>query len=208
MENLDKEKISLKNSFERLVLNLSKLPAIGNKTASRLAAYIIKSEKNFCEELSESIISARNNITFCKICGCYAESELCVFCENGGRDTSVICVVEEPLDVWPIEKTGCFRGLFHILMGVISINKGVSPGDLNITSLLKRIRDNKIKELIFAMNPTLDGESTSLYLKKKIFEIAPDLKISRLAMGLPAGSLLEYADRETLSKSLNNRVNL
>ncbi len=197
MNTFTSENKKIKNSFEKLIANLSQLPSIGNKTAERLAAYIVKADAVFVKELSESILTAKENIKFCSICGAYAESDICRFCSDTERDQGIICVLEEPLDIWPIERTCGFKGVYHILMGIISIHKGISPSDLNINTLINRIKNGKIKEVIFAMNPTLDGDSTAFFLK---------MKISRLAMGLPAGSMLEYADRETLGRAIANRT--
>jgi len=206
MELTIKKRLTI-NSFDRLVNNLSKLPAIGNKTAIRLASFLIKTDADYANELAESIINAKKSISLCKICGNYSEGEYCVFCSNPSRTHKSICVVEEPLDIFNIENTGNYKGLYHVLLGTISIQKGIGPSDLNIGTLLERLKKNSTEEIIIATNPTLDGDSTALFLKRKIEEIG-NFKITRPAMGLPSGSIIEFTDRETLSRAFVNRINL
>ncbi len=194
------------NSLERLITNLSKLPTIGRKTAIRLAAHLIKETEKNAAELADSIIAVKQNIRFCKICANYAEEEICLICSDLKRNNSIICIVEEPFDILNIEKTGRFNGLYHVIGGAISIQKGITPDNLNIESLLLRIKSGNISEIIIAANPTHEGETTALFLKQKIYEISPDLKITRLATGLPSGSIIEYTDKETLSGALTNRI--
>ncbi|MBP7652213.1 recombination protein RecR [Candidatus Dependentiae bacterium] len=206
MEQYSKRSLSI-NSFDRLVNNLSKLPTIGSKTAVRLASFIIKSEESFVEEFAESITNAKQTISFCKICGNYAENEYCIYCSNPERTHKSICVVEEPLDIFNIENTGNYKGMYHVLLGTISIHKGIGPANLNIGTLLNRLKENTTEEIIIATNPTLDGDSTALFLKKKIEELG-NFKITRPAMGLPSGSVIEFTDRETLSRAFVNRIKL
>ncbi|HON56332.1 MAG TPA: recombination mediator RecR [bacterium] len=198
---------TINTSLERLITNLSKLPTIGRKTALRLAAFLIKENNEFAKELADSIIAIKEKILLCKKCGNYSETELCNICSAENRDSAIICVVEEPFDILNIEKTGQFNGLYHTLSGVISIQKGVMPEDLKIEKLLERIKTENIKEIIIALNPTQEGETTALYLKQKILETAAkNIKITRLATGLPLGSIIEYTDKDTLSGALANRI--
>jgi len=198
------------NYFDELANNFTKLPAIGSKTAVRLAAFIVKSDKEIAEKLAESILNAKKHIKTCKICGNYSETDFCGYCLSDKRLKNIICIVEEPLDILTIEKTGGFKGVYHVLNGALSIQRGIGPSGLNIQSLLSRLqnKDSHITEIIIATNPTLDGDSTALYLKKKIEELGINVKITRLAMGLPSGSNIEYSDRETLSRALINRTEL
>jgi len=193
-------------TFEKLITLLSKLPAIGNKSAMRLATFIAKTDEDYVFDLANTIINFKKSIKYCRICGNYTFNNLCSFCEDIKRDKEIICVIEEPIDIQNIEKTGIFKGVYHILNGVISIAKGKTPDDLRIKELLERIQKNPPKEVIIATNPTLDGETTALYLKNKITEFNNNIKVSRLAVGLPSGSIIEYADKETLQRAFDHRI--
>lgn len=188
--------------FQKLIEMFEKLPGVGNKTAQRYAFKILESEK---ENIDEYITVLKNitNIKKCKTCGFLTESTECAICKDKTRDDSTIMVVEGPQDVVAIENTGMYKGRYHVLGGLISSSKGVFPEDLEINKLVNRI-DNNVKELILALSPTMDGEMTSLYIDKVLKE--KNIKVTRLANGLPMGSSLDYADELTLIKAMSNRT--
>ena len=188
--------------FQKLIEMFEKLPGVGTKTAQRYAFKILESEK---ENIDEYINVLKNitNIKKCKTCGFLSESTECVICKDITRDDSTIMVVEGPQDVVAIENTGMYKGKYHVLGGLISSSKGVFPEDLDINKLVNRI-DDKVKEIILALSPTMDGEMTSLYIDKILKE--KEIKITRLANGLPMGSSLDYADELTLIKAMSNRT--
>lgn len=185
---------------------LSKLPGIGKKTAQRLAIHILKSENQQVENLISSLRDLKEKIRFCSRCFNLSEDELCTICKSEKRDKSILCVVEEASDVIAIEKTHEFRGLYHVLGGVLSPLTGITPESLHIKELLKRFENEEIKEVILALNPDTEGEATSLYLAKlmKPFEI----NITRIARGLPIGGDLEFADDATIGRAILNRSSI
>jgi len=189
--------------MERAITELSKLPGIGRKSAQRLVFYLLKQPRHEIEKLSEAVIAISEKIRFCSLCFNITEEDPCSICKSEKRDKSLICVVEEANDVLALERTGEFRGLYHVLGGALSPLEGVGPEDLHIKELLRRLTDS-ISEIIIATNPNTEGEATALYLEKLIrpFEI----KMTRIARGLPVGSDLEYADDVTLIKALEGRV--
>lgn len=189
-------------SLQKLIQELSRLPGIGPKTAQRLAIHILRSPAEEAFSLAQSIKDAKEKIRACSVCGNFTEEEPCLICGDKERDHSLICVVEHPSDLIAIEKTKCYRGVYHVLGGAISPIDGINPQDLNIQVLLDRLKEG-VKEVIVATNPNAAGEATALYLAKiiKSFKI----KITRLAHGLPVGGDLEFADEVTLSKSLEGR---
>ena len=187
----------------QLIDELSKLPGIGPKTAQRLTYFMIRMPENNALALSEAIKAIKERIKFCSICHNITEQEICELCSNPSRDQSRICVVEEPLDVLVLERTRSFNGVYHVIHGVISPLNGIGPEDLKIPSLIKRVTEKSVEELILAMNPNLEGEATSMYIHNLTSDCIS--KITRLARGLPAGGDLEYADEITLSRALEGR---
>lgn len=185
---------------------LSKLPGIGKKTAQRLALFILKSEEQSVENLVKSIKELKTKLRFCSRCFNISENELCEICKSPKRDNSVICIVEEASDVIAIEKAHEFNGLYHVLGGVLSPLSGVNPESLKIKELLKRFESENIKEVILALNPDTEGETTSLYLAKLIKPLVS--KVSRIARGLPIGGDLEFADEATIGRAVLGRIEL
>lgn len=189
--------------MQKVIEQLGKLPGIGQKTAERLAFYLLKQHPQNLEEFGNSVNNLRKNLFFCKTCHNLTENEFCQICANPKREQTVVCVVEEVLDVIAFEKTDEFRGVYHVLQGVISPINGVSPNDLTIESLKNRVAEGLIQEVILATNPTIEGEATALYIARALQPW--NIKITRIARGLPTGSDLEYADKLTLSRSLQGR---
>lgn len=180
---------------------LSKLPGIGKKSASRLTYHLLKNQqlsKNILLILNDVI----NNIKTCKFCGQYTTDEICDICSNNKRDESLLCIIEEQNDMIAIENTGTFHGLYHILMGSINPLHGYGPDKLRIKELKERITKASFKDVLVATNPTIEGEATFLYIKSLIQEINPDIRISKLATGIPMGGSLEYSDKLTLTKAI------
>lgn len=188
-------------SFENLISIFEKLPGVGNKTAQRYAFSLLKKSDEEINEIVQNILNTKN-IEKCKICGFITDENECLFCKDTSRDKSTIMVVANSQDVVAIEKTGSYKGLYHVLNGLISSTKGIYPEDIDIDQLLKRINDS-IREIIIATSPTLDGEMTALYLDKILKD--KNVLVTRLAHGLPMGSSLDYADDLTLIKALDNR---
>lgn len=192
-------------TFKKLIENFSSLPSVGPKMAERLVLFLFKQNKEKIKDFSENLL-ALQKLSSCKKCFNIAEDELCDICENSKRDQAIICVVEEPLDIISIERTGTYRGLYHVLGGVIFSN--ADNKDLKISELLARIKKENIKEVILATNPTTEGDGTALYIKRKIKDLDTGMKISRLAKGMSTGGDIEYADEATLSAALTNRKEL
>ena len=188
----------------RLIFAFSRLPGIGPKTAQRLAFYLAKSKGGELEELITSLQGIQR-IGFCSICGFYSEGEICTICKDEERDRGMICVVERPQDIIALEKAG-FRGTYHVLQGVLSPLAGVGPDDLRIRELLQRVTQGGVREVILAINPSVDGEATALFLAEKLR--SSPLKITLIARGLPSGGDLEFADEITLSQALEGRREL
>ena len=189
--------------LNELVNQFSRLPGIGKKTAQRLAFSILEQPPERAKKFAEALIEAREKIHFCKKCQAFTDLEVCAVCSDERRDRSVICVVEEPSDVMAFERTREYRGLYHVLHGVISPLDGIGPEQLRIKELMVRLSDSRIKEVIMATNPTVEGEATASYLSRIIKPMG--IKISRLAYGIPVGGDLEYADEVTLTKALEGR---
>ena len=185
---------------------LSKLPSIGKKTAQRLALHILKSDKEQVNDLIKSIKELKTKIRFCERCFNLAEEELCEICKSGKRDKSVLCVVEEASDVIAIEKTNEFNGIYHVLCGVLSPLSGINPDQLKIKEMIRRFENEEIKEVILALNPDTEGETTSLYLAKLIKPLG--IKVTRIARGLPIGGDLEFADEATIGRAILSRSDL
>lgn len=187
----------------RLIDELSKLPGVGNKTAQRLAFYILNMPMGEVEQLSNAITNAKRNIKYCEICCNITDSDVCSICSNTKRDAGIICVVEDPKDVVAMEKTREFKGLYHVLNGAISPMEGIGPEELKIKELLKRVGENDIKEIILATNPNIEGEATAMYISRLLKPLR--IKVTRIAHGIPVGGDLEYADEVTLMKALEGR---
>ena len=190
-------------SIEKLIDSLIKLPGIGRRSAERVIAYILGAPKDEIKTLAEAISKVKESVHFCSLCHNLSEEEFCKICQDSRRQKDVICIVEKPSDVTAIEKSGSFTGVYHVLLGSISPLEGRGPADLKIDSLMNRIKNNSIKEIIIATDADTEGETTSLYLTRLIKPLG--VKLSRIGLGLPVGSNLEYADSNTLSKSLESR---
>lgn len=190
-------------SIEKLIERLTKLPGIGRRSAERIVTYILGVSKEEIKNLSEAIVRVKENVKFCSICNNLSEEEVCRICQDQRRQKDIICIVEKPGDVTAIEKAGNYRGLYHVLMGAIAPLEGKGPTDLKIGGLLSRIKQNNIKEVIIATDADTEGETTALYLTKLIRPLG--INISRIGLGIPVGSNLEYADSSTLSKALESR---
>lgn len=194
----------LPKSVRTLIEELSKLPGIGPKSAQRLAIHLLHSPMSRVKPLGEAILGLKENVMFCNICWNIAESDPCWVCSDGTRDQSIVCIVEDVLDVVALEKTGEFKGAYHVLHGALSPIDGVGPEQLKIAELFDRIKiGGVVKEVILATNPSLEGEATALYIQKHLRDMG--VKITRIARGLPVGADLEYADEITLTKALQGR---
>lgn len=190
----------------RLINEFSKLPGIGKRTAERLAYYIIETDKEEAYKLSAAINETKEKIKFCSKCYNLSENELCEICSDKRRDTTTICVIERPKDIISIERTKEFKGVYHVLHGHISPMDGIGPDDIKLRELIKRARDEEINEIIVATNPTVEGEATSMYISKLLK--FSDIKVTRLAHGIPIGGNLEYTDEMTLSKAFEGRIEI
>lgn len=187
----------------RLIDELARLPGIGNKTAQRLAFHLLNAPPEAAHNLARAMTEARDSVRFCKICANLTDSEVCQVCADAGRDQTQICVVAEPKDVVAMEKARGYKGVYHVLQGVISPLNGVDAENLTIRQLLARLEGGQVKEVILATNPNVEGDATALYLARLIKPLG--VKVTRIARGLPVGAHLEYADEMTLSKALEGR---
>lgn len=187
----------------RLIEQFNRLPSIGKKTAKRLAFYMLTMPESEAREFAEAVIAAKTDIRLCDICQNITDTEICHICSDETRDQSTICVMESPGDVISIEKTREYKGLYHILHGVISPMDGIEPSDIRIAELLKRLQDGNVKEVIMATNPTIEGEATAMYISRLIKPLG--VKVTRIAHGVPVGGDLEYADEVTLTMALEGR---
>lgn len=192
-------------SLERLVNQFAKLPGIGRKTAARLAYHVLSKPEQEVKEFADALMGAKQNLKLCSVCCCLSETEVCDVCADERRDSSIICVVEDSRSMTAIEDTKEYRGVYHVLGGVISPLDGIGPEQLAIKPLIKRLGGD-ISEVIVATNPSIEGESTAMYLKKLIAPMG--IKVTRLAYGLQVGATLEYADVSTLSKAIERRTEL
>ena len=190
----------------RLVCELSKLPGVGEKPAARLAFHILRAPEADATALARAIAELRAKIRLCGLCWDFTEDDPCAICRDARRDGSLLCVVAHPQDVLAIERTGGYRGLYHVLHGVLSPLEGIGPDDLRITELVKRCGGGDIREVIVATNPSVEGETTAIYLAKLIRPLG--VRISRIATGVPMGGELEYADRLTLARAIDGRRDL
>jgi len=193
----------LPEPLTRLVEQLQRLPGIGAKSAQRLAFHVLKNPREDADRLCEAIRDVKERVTYCSVCNNITDSDPCVFCTGPTRDGRVICVVEEPQNVTVVEKTQGFKGLYHVLMGALSPLHGVGPDDIKIKGLLTRVGDGTVEEVILATNPTVEGEATALYLARLLKPLG--VRVTRIAMGIPVGSDLEYADEVTMTRAMEGR---
>lgn len=193
-------------SIEKLIESFERLPSIGNKTAARLAFYLLNSSEQETNDFVNSIIEAKKNLKYCSKCYNISDTDPCPICANPKRDISSICVVEDVRDIIAMEKTHEFKGVYHVLHGSISPMNGVGPDDIKIKELLARLMDGQVKEVILATNPRVEGEATAMYLSKLIKPLG--IKVTRIAHGIPVGGDLEYTDEVTLTKALEGRREL
>jgi len=194
------------DSITALTGALSQLPGIGPRSAERIALYLVQADSGAVKHLAETIVAARERVRFCEICGSLTEQSPCGLCTDPRRDASLVCVVEKAVDILTVEKSGTFRGKYHVLGGKISPLNGVEPDDLNITGLERRLTNEPVQEVIIAIGSDVEGDATSFYLAKRLAR--PGLTITRIAHGLPAGTGLEFADEITLSRALEGRREL
>ncbi len=187
----------------RLIEELHKLPGIGPKSAQRLTYHLLRAPAEDARALAQAILEVKEKITLCSICQNVTDADPCSICDDHGRDSASLCVVEEPLDILALERTRSFKGRYHVLHGVLSPMDGTGPGDLKIQELLERLRSGEVTEIILATNPNLEGEATAMYISRLLKPL--DLRITRLARGLPMGGDLEYADDVTLTRALEGR---
>jgi recombination protein RecR len=191
------------SAFARLVNEFSRLPGIGRKTAERLSYHLLKADEGLARRLARAILEVRERVRFCSNCGNMTEEDPCAICRNPSRNRRLLCVVEEPRDVWAIERTGTFRGTYHVLMGALSPLDGIGPDQLRVKELLDRVRKEDTEEVVVATDPDVEGDATALYLSKLLKPL--HIRVTRIASGLPSGGDLEYADSVTLSRALNGR---
>ena len=188
----------------RLIDEFHRLPGVGPKTAQRLTFFLLRAPKEQAQSLAEALVQLKDRIVSCSICANIAEENPCAICRDEARDRSIVCVVEEPLDVLALERTREYHGLYHVLHGAISPVEGIGPEDLRIQELLNRLqRDSAVKEIVLATNPNLEGEATAMYLERLIKPLG--IRMTRLARGLPVGGDLEYADEVTLTRAIEGR---
>lgn len=190
--------------LQDLIHELSRLPGIGEKSAQRLTYFFLESDKEEVERLANALIKAKDEIIECEICRNYTDQSPCSICSNDWRDPSIVCVVESPKDLLAMERTQKFNGQYHVLHGVIVPERGILPNQLRIKELLERLKEGHIKEIVLATNPTRNGDTTALYLARVLKEL--DVKVTRLAHGIPIGGDLEYYDEVTIATALNHRV--
>lgn len=197
-------------NFPKEVQKLSELfgslPNVGPKLSNRIALYLSINAKDLAKRMAESIDDMIANTMPCRLCGNISNTELCSICEDDLRDKSQIMVVEDPLDLINIEGSGEFKGIYHVLNGLISPINGIGPEEIRIPELIKRLKEENLKEIVIALNPTIEGEATGLYIKQEILKITPDIKVTRLAKGIPVGGDIEYVSGQTIVDSLRSRV--
>jgi recombination protein RecR len=195
--------LSLPAPLSDLIDQLRRLPGIGTKGAQRLAFHILKTPREEAERLCDAIRGVKERVTYCSVCNNITDTDPCIFCSSASRDPRTICVVEEPQNVNVVEKTGGFKGAYHVLMGVLSPLHGVGPDDLKIKGLLDRVAADRVEEVILATSPTVEGEATAHYLARLLKPLG--VKVTRIAMGIPVGSDLEYADEITMTRAMEGR---
>jgi recombination protein RecR len=187
----------------RLIAECRRLPGIGQKSAQRIAFHLLRAPREDAERLAQALLDVKDKLTLCAECNNISDAELCLYCRDPHRDHSLLCVVEEPHNILPVETTNTFRGIYHVLHGTISPLRGIGPEQLKIKGLVDRIHNGEIHEIIVATNPTVEGEATAVYLSRLLKPLGP--RVTRIAMGIPVGSDLEFADEVTMSRSLENR---
>ncbi|HSJ37037.1 MAG TPA: recombination mediator RecR [Planococcus sp. (in: firmicutes)] len=192
--------------ISKLMESFMKLPGIGPKTAARLAFFVLGMKEDTVLDFAKALVDAKRNLSFCSVCGHITDMDPCHICQDQKRDRTTICVVQDPKDVIAIEKMRDYSGLYHVLQGAISPMEGIGPEDINVPTLLKRLQDEQVEELILATNPTIEGEATAMYISRLVKPSG--IKTTRIAHGLPVGGDLEYADEVTLSKALEGRREL
>ena len=192
--------------IKRLIMELGKLPGIGEKTATRLATFILRASEEDARRLAESVLEVKQKIRLCSVCFNLAEGDLCEICMDPSRDKGLICVVEEPDSLIAIEESSSFRGTYHVLHGALSPLDGIGPDHLRLQEFLKRVEDNRVEEIIVATNPSVQGEATALLISKFVKSLG--VKVTRIALGVPVGGDLKYMDKMTLSKSMEYRRGL
>jgi len=192
--------------LERLIRRLSRLPGIGERSAQRIALHLLHAPPEESAELASAVADARARVGFCPRCGFYAEGDLCIICADGKRREGILCVVEQPVDVLSLEKSGIYRGRYHVLGGVISPLDGVHPEDLALDALAERVRSESVKEIVLALSGGVEGETTALYIAEVLAGTA--VRLTRLARGLPVGGNLEYMDEATLQRAFEGRVEM
>jgi recombination protein RecR len=187
----------------RLIAECKRLPGIGQKSAQRIAFHVLRVPREDAERLAQALLDVKDKLTLCAECNNISDAELCLYCRDPHRDHSLLCVVEEPHNIVPVEATNTFRGVYHVLHGAISPLRGVGPEQLKVKGLIDRVHNGELQEIILATNPTVEGEATAVYLSRLLKPLGP--KVTRIAMGIPVGSDLEFADEVTMSRSLENR---
>jgi recombination protein RecR len=190
----------------RLILEIKRLPGIGQKSAQRIAFHVLRSKREDVDRLMQALIDVKEKLGICTICNNISDGEVCSYCRDSSRDQGTICVIEEPHNILPIETTRQFNGVYHVLHGAISPLRGIGPEQLRIKSLLHRVDNGAIQEVILATNPTVEGEATASYLSRLLKPLG--VRVTRIAMGIPVGSDLEFADEVTMTKSMENRREL
>ena len=193
----------LPEPLARLVEQFQKLPGIGAKSAQRLAFHILRTPREETERLCDAVRDVKERVTYCSVCNNITDADPCIYCTSATRDPRIICVVEEPQNVSVVERTGGFKGAYHVLMGTLSPLHGVGPDDLKIKGLLARVGSGQVEEVILATNPTVEGEATALYLARLLRPLG--VRVTRIAMGIPVGSDLEYADEITMARAMEGR---
>ena len=198
--------MKLPKAIERVIESFERLPGIGPKSAQRLTFYLLHVPQSDLERMAESLINLKKETVMCSVCSNIGEEDPCWICADSQRDASTICIVEDPLDVLAVEKSGKFPGVYHVLHGVIDPLNSMGPDDIYIPQLINRIRKHEeVSEIILATNPTMEGEATALYIVRELSNLRPELKITRIGRGLPTGSDLEYADETTIERALEGR---
>ncbi len=190
--------------LEAVITELTRLPGLGRKSAQRIAFHLLRSSEGDAKKLAQAILDLKARVEDCRVCGNVTETQPCAICADTRRDTTVFCVVEQPMDVLAIERTGEFRGSYHVLKGALSPIDGIGPEQLRLAELVERVKGGKVAEVIVATNPTAQGEATALYIAR-LLQNVPDVRVTRIARGVPMGSDLEFSDQVTLARALSGR---
>lgn len=190
--------------LEALIAELTRLPGLGRKSAQRIAFHMLRTSEADARRLADAIVDLKSKVTDCEICGNVTETQPCALCADNRRDPAFLCVVEQPMDVLALERTGEFRGRYHVLKGALSPVDGIGPDQLRLTELVRRVKEGEVREVIVATNPTAQGEATALYIAR-LLQAVPGLTVTRIARGVPMGSDLEFSDQVTLARALSGR---